>query len=262
MTVYELDRWLTERGPSGRTHYAELVSEAFRHTRVANGARRSRNGKRLDTGQTEARRLAQDALDRALTSETFARLDPEKVWPWLSGAIESEANHASRGRRRAKKALKQWSGAFISEDRESGYEVVGYQALPGGGKAPVHRDTEQHDDESGHRFLGPRGRWQGEYTISQIPDCSDCASPNLHRLEIGRDQERAGYSKRQAVELLLSLWGGAKRHPIGSESRLAYYLLGCIVTAGSFKVTPQVKEVTGCWSGHRVYYEVTKRRRA
>ena len=187
MTPAEFSTWLESHGPSGRTHYEELVSEAYKRVRTTPRAQRDRRGRDLDTGQAEAERIVHQAFAQACGSETFAALAPVKAWPWLLDQVRGHVAHARRGRKRAKKALRAWSGSFrdengrnvgshtpkpFSEDDAMTYdspELIGQR----GSGSLLDLRTGDHDDEAGHVFAGPRGAWRGEYTRAYAGLCTE-----------------------------------------------------------------------------------------
>jgi DNA-directed RNA polymerase specialized sigma24 family protein len=263
MTRAEFEKWIDR-------HYEELVAVAFLRTR-RDGARRGH-----DSGQAEARDAVQSAVARALDSPTLAVLEPAKAWPWMVDAVRSVVEHARRGAKRASKTHRQWAGAFLRGEgrHERGTWIRHYfedDGTPQVVRSPrvVAVDRDQSDDENGHDFIGPRGAWRGEYTVAHIGPCS-CGARGRHtdgatgktyrhvgqswsRLEVGRDRERLGYSKRWTVEALMAIDHAVQNAPANGIERLAGYALGCVVTDAASRTVHRMFQVLGCWNGHRTY---------
>ena len=248
MTRQEFDTWI-------ETHYDELLKVAYQQTK--HPASRG-----CDNGREAARDAVQSAVARALDSPTLAALAPAKVWPWMVDAVRSVIEHTRRGAKRADKAHKAWAGAFMGEKGRAGLgnhtsipvredentKVIGW-GKRGHGRIVAH-DPNHDDNENGHGFIGPRGDWKGEYTIAPLGKCP-CGALSGSRLEVGRDVERQGYSKRWTVEALLAIEHAVRKEQLGGIARLAGYTLGCVAGAAAVRTVHRTIQVLGCLNGHR-----------
>lgn len=249
MDRVEFDAWIEQ-------NYKKLVNVALRYTRktAAPGC---------DYGRDAACDAVQAATERALTSPTLAALPADLAWPFMVNAVRSTAAHERERFKRAQKTLYRSSGSLSAERGKHTRIPMGEETDEARASLPIGKrgsgrivalEQDHNDDENGHHFAGPRGDYQGEYTISCLGlHACQCSAPLFNRVEVGTDVEWLDYNKLRSVRLLTAIEHAVHNEPINTIGRAAGLALGAVVMDVHRRYSDYRFQVLACWNGHRTY---------